>query len=76
MLTHNLGTLDRTLRIAGGLVLLYVGMSGVVTGAVGIALTVLAGLLGVTGLVGWCALYALLGIDTMGRSRGNHLPPA
>ena len=55
--------LDRTLRIVVGLALLYgawtIGMT-----PVGITLLVL-GIIGVgTGVIGFCALYALFGLST------------
>lgn len=56
---RNVGTVDRTLRIVAGLVL--VGLAA--TGTVG-----LWGWIGVvplvTGLAGWCPAYSLLGIDS------------
>lgn len=56
---RNVGTIDRTLRIVAGLVL--VGLAA--TGTVG-----LWGWIGVvplvTGLAGWCPAYSLLGIDS------------
>lgn len=55
----NEGGLDRALRIIAGLVL--IGLAG--TGTVGvwgyIGLVPLA-----TGLMGWCPLYTMLGINT------------
>lgn len=56
---RNVGSIDRTLRIVAGLVL--VGLAA--TGTVG-----LWGWIGVvplvTGLAGWCPAYSLLGIDS------------
>ncbi|MBW0172443.1 MAG: DUF2892 domain-containing protein [Hydrogenophaga sp.] len=58
-MTQNVGGIDRTLRILVGLGL----MAAAATGTVG-----LWGYLGVmpllTGLVGWCPPYALLGFNT------------
>ncbi|WP_445939372.1 YgaP family membrane protein [Pseudomonas sp.] len=55
----NIGTLDRSLRIAAGLLLLALSLSGV---------TGLWGLIGIvplaTGLFRFCPLYPLLGIST------------
>ena len=55
----NVGSIDRTLRIVGGLVL--IGLAA--TGTVGVW-----GWIGVvpllTGLVGFCPVYPLLGINT------------
>jgi hypothetical protein len=55
----NVGTLDRSLRIAAGLALIALAATGTVgllgwIGAVPLA----------TGLLGWCPAYTLLGIKT------------
>ncbi|QHE86138.1 YgaP family membrane protein [Hydrogenophaga sp. BPS33] len=58
-MTFNVGGLDRTLRILFGLAL----VAAAVTGTVG-----LWGYVGliplITGLMGWCPLYAVLGLKT------------
>ena len=55
----NIGTLDRSLRIVAGLLLLALSLSGVIG---------LWGLIGIvplaTGLFRFCPLYPLLGIST------------
>lgn len=67
----NVGTVDRVVRIVAGLALLSLvfvlegnarwwGLVGLLPFA--------------TGLVGWCAIYALFGIDT--RSGGHDTPGA
>ncbi len=62
----NEGTADRSLRILVGLALV-----GVALGLFGPAYTSVWGWIGalplVTGLVGWCPAYSLLGINTCGR---------
>jgi hypothetical protein len=59
MIKTNEGSLDRALRVAAGLAL--IGLSA--TGTVG-----MWGYIGVvpllTGAIGWCPLYTLLGINT------------
>ena len=65
----NEGRWDRALRIVLGLTLLYLGWTGVVAGTLGWILKVGGFLPLVTGLVGWCALYQLLGISTCPRPR-------
>jgi hypothetical protein len=63
----NVGTADRVIRIAAGLILL--SLVFVLEGSA--RWWALVGLLPLaTGLVGWCALYRLLGIDTS-RTRYN-----
>lgn len=63
-LPTNESTLDRAIRMVAGAVLAGVYVSGVVSGVpAGIALV--AGLvLLLTGMTGFCPLYALLRIDT------------
>jgi hypothetical protein len=56
---RNVGTIDRTVRIAGGLLLVGLAATGTVGAWAWLGVIPLA-----TGLVGWCPPYALLGIDT------------
>ena len=55
----NLGSLDRGLRIAAGLVLIALAATGTVGWWGWLGLIPLA-----TGLMGWCLPYQLLGINT------------
>lgn len=55
---------DRALRVVFGVVLLYLGWGGVVGGTLGSILKIVGFLPLVTGIVGWCALYAVFGIST------------
>ncbi len=55
---------DRVLRVALGVVILYLGWAGVVDGALGTFLKFLGFIPLITGLVGWCPLYALARIRT------------
>lgn len=64
MFKVNESGLDRGIRVVLGLVLLYLGLGGVVTGALGVVLAVVGGIALVTGLVGFCPLYALLKLRT------------
>ena len=66
MFKTNEGNLDRGLRIALGLVLMVLGFGGVVGGGLGLAIGVIGLIPLTTGLVGWCPLYSILGIDTCG----------
>ena len=58
-MTKNEGTIDRTLRVIAGLVLLSLVFVGPQTmwGLIGIVPLV-------TGLIGMCPLYSILGINT------------
>ena len=68
----NVGTADRAIRIVVGLVLL--SLVFILEGNAR-----WWGLIGlqplVTGLVGWCALYVPLGIDTSGGECAEHAAP-
>jgi len=54
---------DRVLRVVLGVVLLIVGF-GVMDGAAGVVVGVVAFVPLLTGLVGYCPLYSLLGFRT------------
>lgn len=56
---RNEGTIDRALRIIVGIVLLYLAFTGQFTPWTWIGVVPL-----LTGLVGFCPLYRLLGINT------------
>jgi len=58
----NEGTLDRALRIGGGIVLIGLAVSGLLGPWAYVGVVPLA-----TGLIGWCPLYQVLGINSCGR---------
>jgi len=60
----NEGTIDRVLRVVAGLVLLGLGWGGVVGGTWGTVLKIVGFVPLLTGLVGYCPLYALLHVRT------------
>ncbi len=55
---------DRIGRVLLGVVLLYLGWADVVTGGWGAVLKVVGFVPLLTGLVGWCPLYALFSFRT------------
>jgi hypothetical protein len=55
---------DRIVRVVLGIALLYLGWAGVVTGGWGTFLKVIGFVPLLTGLVGFCPLYALLKVRT------------
>lgn len=66
---QNLGPLDRTIRLLVGLLMLGAGWSGALENQVWqIALQVFAWAPLLTALLGWCPVYAMLGLSTR-RSR-------
>jgi len=56
--------LDRTTRVVAGVILLTLYLFSMVTDAFGILLLVVSAILIITGIVGFCPLYALLKINT------------
>lgn len=60
----NLSNLDRAIRIVLGLLMLAAGWGGLATGVWRIGLEVFGWVPLATGLIGWCPIYALLGIST------------
>jgi hypothetical protein len=61
---RNLSTLDRAVRIACGLLMLAAGWLGFAEGVWKVGLQVFGWVPLVTGAVGWCPVYALLGVST------------
>jgi Inner membrane protein YgaP-like, transmembrane domain len=60
----NVGNADRVIRllIAAAIAVLY--FTNIITDTVGLVLLVLAGVFVLTSLVGFCPIYALLGVNT------------
>jgi len=59
---------DRIARVALGVVILYLGWSGTVDAGLGTVFKFLGFVPLVTGLVGWCPLYAMLRFRTNTKS--------
>ena len=55
---------DRIARIVLGIVMLYLGWAGVVTGGWGVFFKVIGFVPLLTGIAGWCPVYALLKFRT------------
>lgn len=53
----NVGTIDRSIRIITGLIFLWLAAAGSIWGLIGL-LPLL------TGIIGWCPPYQLLGVST------------
>jgi hypothetical protein len=64
---QNLAPWDRWLRIALGIAMLWAGMAGWVPGLAGVAVRLFSWWPLVTGLLGWCPVYALAGFGTRRR---------
>ncbi len=68
MFSINESNVDRALRVALGLALLALGWGGVVSGVWGQVFKFLGFVPLLTGLIGWCPIYALLKIRTNPKS--------
>lgn len=64
---RNMSDLDRFLRVIVAGVFAYLYFGGVVTGALGVIILVLAGILVLTSILAFCPLYAPLGFSTYKR---------
>jgi len=75
MLTKNVGTADRVIRICVSLGLAFGAYKS--AGVPAIVLWVLAAVVMATALIGWCWLYALLGLSTCAECKtdGPAAPP-
>ena len=60
----NESSLDRYIRVILGVVLLVLRFTGVVTGTLGWVFLAVGAIALITGLIGFCPLYALLKIHT------------
>ena len=60
----NESSLDRIIRVIVGIVLLALFFTNMVAGILGIVFVILGAILLLTGLIGFCPLYALLKIRT------------
>ena len=65
-MTRNIGTIDRTLRVALGLILISIVFVGPQTNWGWLGLIPLA-----TAAIGWCPPYALFGWSTCGGASGK-----
>jgi uncharacterized membrane protein len=60
----NQSKIDRIIRVILGIVLLTLGWGGIVSGTWGPVFKIVGFIPLITGLVGWCPLYALLKLKT------------
>jgi hypothetical protein len=56
--------IDRVIRVVLGIAVLYLGWAGVVIGGWGVFLKIVGFVPLLTGLSGWCPLYAILKLRT------------
>ena len=60
VMKKNVGTIDRVMRILIAIAITILYYTGELTGPSAIVLMVIAAILLITGLIGWCPIYALL----------------
>lgn len=60
----NVGTVDRMIRLVLGVVLVILFFSETITGTLGYVLMAVGIVFVVTSMVGFCPLYALVGLNT------------
>jgi len=65
----NLGTLDRIIRVIIAVVITILYFTHMLTGTLGIILLIIAALLIVTSIIGYCLLYTIFGISTVSKSK-------
>lgn len=63
-MVKNMGSLDKAIRLALAAVFVGLYFAGVVSGALGIALLVLAGVFALTSFIGSCPLYLPFNLST------------
>jgi hypothetical protein len=64
MFKVNEASWDRIVRVLLGIALLFLGLGGALTGGLGVIAAIVGVVLLLTGLVGWCPLYALFKLST------------
>jgi hypothetical protein len=60
----NVGSADRVIRVILAIIMAALYFTGTVTGTLGIVLVVLAGVFVLTSVIGFCPIYAILGMRT------------
>jgi hypothetical protein len=63
-MNKNVASWDRIIRAVLGVVLLYVGIAGLVSGWLGVVIAILGAVFLVTSLIGFCPIYAVFKLST------------
>jgi hypothetical protein len=67
----NMGNADRIIRLLVAAAITILFFTNIITGTVGIVLLVLAAIFVLTSLVGFCPIYAMVGMNTCAKRSGN-----
>jgi hypothetical protein len=65
----NMGTIDRIIRILLAIVVIILYINSNITGIAAIILGIIAFVFIVTSLIGFCPLYAVLKLSTIGKAK-------
>ena len=65
----NVGKLDTIVRVLLAAVIAVLYLSDIIAGTTSIILGIIALVLLVTGLIGWCGIYAIFGIKTCPKTK-------
>jgi hypothetical protein len=66
-----MGNADRIIRLLVAAAITILFFTNIITGTVGIVLLVLAAIFVLTSLVGFCPIYAMIGMNTCPKRSGN-----
>jgi hypothetical protein len=66
---RNLGNIDKALRVLGAIIIAVLYLTHVVTGAVATVLLIVGAILLLTGFIGTCPLYSLMGASTCAKKQ-------
>lgn len=61
----NESNVDRIIRAVAGVVLLFLGFGGVLSGGLAVVADVIGAVLLLTGAIGFCPIYAVLKLSTL-----------
>ncbi len=64
-----MGNADRVIRLLAALVVLVLYFTNVITGTLGVILLIVAAIFIVTGIIGFCPLYAPFGFNTLKKAQ-------
>lgn len=65
----NMGVADKIIRILVAIVIVALYFTGVIKGALGIVLMIIAGIFVLTSLISFCPLYTIFGLRTCPREK-------
>lgn len=64
VMKKNMGNVDRVLRVVFAVLVVVLYFSGIIDGTLAIVLSVVGGIFLLTSFVGFCPIYAVVGLNT------------